>query len=107
MIPIPNTQTQKKIDTQKDCVLGIGYGYDAQKIVYCVLSMGIIPIPNTHTQYTQFLGVIYNFGFGYWVWVHTQTQIFLCVNVWGQLKVNKSFEIEYKSSHCIIFFFSL
>ena len=78
-IPIPNTQnafyTQKLsirywlwVWAPKKCVLGIRY-------------VCMIPIPNIHSQYTQFLGIKYNFGFGYWVWVYTQTQIFMFMNV--------------------------
>ena len=51
-------------------------GYDILKIVNWVLDIGIgmIPIPNTHTQYTQFLGFKCNFGFGYCARVYTQAQ---------------------------------
>ena len=38
-----------------------------KKNVLWVLGMGIglIPKPDNRTQYTQFLGIKYNFGFGY------------------------------------------
>ena len=42
------------------------------------MGIDLIPIPNTHTQNTQFLGTKYNFGFGY----IPILRFFLCVNVW-------------------------
>ena len=79
------------LNTQKIWVLvlrmSMGMCMISKKIVYWVLGMGIgmIPKPNTHTQYTQFLGTKYNFWFGY------PNPDFLCVNVWSHGKKFGSF----------------